>query len=158
MIRVKVSFQQVYIYVEVLAMIFRLLAVTLGALLAIACADKGMTTPTTSQLTNNSVGFLQGTVSIGPICPVESKDHPCSPPPSLYTSHKLVILNNKGEQVTLVAIDGKGNYRTELMPGTYTVDFTPRDIGMPGSFQPPTAEIREGETTVLNIDIDTGIR
>jgi len=139
-------------------MISRFLALTLGALVAIACSDNRIITPTSSQLTSNSVGFLQGSVSIGPICPVESKDHPCPPPPSLFTSHKLVILNDKGEQVTLVAIDGKGNYRTELMPGTYTVDFTPRDIGFPGSFQPPTAEIREGETTVLNIDIDTGIR
>jgi hypothetical protein len=141
-----------------MAMISRFLVITLGALLAIACADNRMTTPTSSQLTNNSVGFLQGTVSIGPICPVESIDNPCLPSPSLFTSHKLVILNDKKEQVTLVAIDGKGNYRTELMAGTYTVDFTPRDIGLPGSFQPPTAEIREGQTTVLNIDIDTGIR
>jgi hypothetical protein len=141
-----------------MAMISRFLAIMLVSLLAVACADNRMTTPTSSLLASNSTGTLQGTVSIGPICPVESIDHPCLPDPSLFTSHKLVILNDKGEQVTLVAIDGKGNYQTELMPGTYTVDFTPRDIGIPGSFQPPTAEIREGQTTILNIDIDTGIR
>jgi hypothetical protein len=106
----------------------------------------------------HDVGYLQGKVSIGPICPVETEGDPCLPDPSLYTSHKLIILTNDGIAVKQVDIDGSGNYRTELMPGAYKVDFAPHDIGLPGSFEPPSAEIRKGQTTELNIEIDTGIR
>ena len=139
-------------------MIARILTAVFGSLLFFACADDHMTSPASSSLRTGATGILQGVVTIGPNCPVESLDHPCLTLPSTFTSHKLVILNERGQQAIQVDIDGMGNYKTELMLGIYTVDFTPRDIGLPGSFQPPTAEIREGETTTLNIDIDTGIR
>jgi hypothetical protein len=126
----------------------------IGSLLMVACANNQVPT---SNL-NSPVGFLKGTVTIGPMCPVESIDNPCTAPPSLYTSHKLVIIASNGEKVQEVAIAGDGSYRTELAPGTYAVDYTPRDIGIRRAFRPPTTEIRAGETTILNIKIDTGIR
>ena len=130
----------------------------LSTLLMVACADSRMATPTATTTRTSEVGILQGKVTIGPICPVESKDHPCEPPPSLFTSHKLVILNEKGEQVVQVAISGTGDYKTELNAGTYSVDFTPRDIGLPGAFHPLDVEVTAGQTTTLDIHIDTGIR
>jgi hypothetical protein len=131
-------------------MVPKTIAAVLGALLLLACTDASPTS-------NASNGVLQGQVTIGPLCPVETEDDPCLPEPSLFTSHKLVILSD-GKEVQRVDIDGEGNYRTELPPGIYTVDYTPRDIGIPGLFKPPSAEIREGQTTILNIHIDTGIR
>ena len=106
----------------------------------------------------NATGYLQGKVTIGPICPVETEGDPCIPDPSLYTSHKLIILTNSEMTVKQVDMDGEGNYRTELLSGSYKVDFTPHDIGLPGSFEQPSVEIRTGQTTILNFEIDTGIR
>lgn len=130
----------------------------LCTLLTFACADNHMMTPAPTTAQTTTTGILQGKVTIGPMCPVETKDHPCLPPPSLFTSHKLVILNEKGEQVAQVEMSGSGDYRTALNAGTYQVDYSPRDIGIPGSFDPPTAEVRAGQTTTLDIHIDTGIR
>jgi hypothetical protein len=127
-------------------------------LLILACADSHITSPAATAARNGSAGILQGKVTIGPLCPVESKDQPCEPSPSLFTSHKLVILNQKGEQVVQVDISGSGDYKTELNSGSYSVDYTPRDIGIPGSFHPPSIEVNAGETTTLDIHIDTGIR
>lgn len=126
------------------------------AILTIACADNHMMTPTTTQTT--TVGILQGVVTIGPMCPVETQDHPCLPPPSLFISHKLVILDENGASVEQVDISGTGEYKTELKAGIYKVDFTPHDIGIPGSYQPPSTEVRQGQTTTLDVHIDTGIR
>ena len=141
-------------------MIQKVIAATLCSLLLLACANNQTASPSASSLTTGSVliGSLQGKVTIGPLCPVESADNPCLPDPTLFTSHELVILSANGTEVGRVNIDGQGNYRTDLLPGTYTVDFSPHDIGIPGTFQPPRVEIRQGETVILNIEIDTGIR
>ena len=125
----------------------------------VACAgNETLPTSNHEKIQNAGTGYLEGIVTIGPLCPVESVEDPCQPDPSLYRSHKLVILGPGGETVKQVEISEAGNYRTELIAGNYTVDFAPHDIGIPGSFEPPQAVIRENETTILNIEIDTGIR
>ena len=144
--------------VEIDTQMVKILVLIVGGFLIAACADNHISSTTSDSTQNSAIGYLQGKVSIGPICPVESEDDPCLPDPSLYSSHKLVILRSNGESVKHVAIHGDGTYRTDLAPGTYGVDFTPHDIGIPGSFEPPEAIVREGETTILNIEIDTGIR
>jgi hypothetical protein len=104
-----------------------------------------------------ATGVLEGKVSIGPICPVEGPGFDCDPDPSLYTSHHLLIIKD-GSAILEVGLDGQGNFRTDLVAGTYLVDFAPRDIGIPGSFTPVEAVIESGKTTRLEIEIDTGIR
>jgi hypothetical protein len=135
----------------------RFLGAVIGFFLMIGCSANS---PTSTLRTDemNGTGYLQGKVTIGPICPVETEGDPCLPDPALYTTHKLVILTDQGGVVKEVDMDGNGNYRTELLSGSYKVDFTPHDIGLPGSFEPPSVEIRKGQTTELNIEIDTGIR
>jgi hypothetical protein len=127
----------------------------LALLVLIACGDNQVASPLRN---NQNVGFLQGQVTIGPNCPVETQDDPCLPDPSLYASHKLLIIDASGNTVQEVRMDSSGHYRTELPSGTYIVDFVPHDIGLRGTFKPPQAQIREGQTTILNIQIDTGIR
>ncbi len=36
-------------------------------------------------------GTVSGTVTIGPICPVERVDEPCEVPPETYTSRKIIV-------------------------------------------------------------------
>ena len=104
-----------------------------------------------------ATGVLEGKVTIGPICPVEGPGLDCDPDPSLYTSHRLLIIKNDAV-IQEVPLDGQGNFKTELVAGTYLVDFSPHDIGIPGSFTPLEAIIESGKTTRLDIEIDTGIR
>jgi hypothetical protein len=104
-----------------------------------------------------NAGFLEGFVTIGPICPVEQINVTCPVPPSAYEARKIVLSTEEAQVVTIVDIDSTGFYHTSLAPDTYIVDIN--HIGMDHSTDVPTAvTIIAGQTTVLNISIDTGIR
>src|SRR5688500_4908128 len=87
----------------------RFLGALIGLSLMIGCAANS---PTSTLRTDeiNGTGYLQGKVTIGPICPVEVEGDPCLPDPSLYTTHKLIILTDHGGVVKEVDMDGNGNY------------------------------------------------
>ena len=51
----------------------------------------------------------------------------------------------------------EGNYRVTLAAGTYLVDINHMGIDVAKEL-PKTVEIVGGETTRLDVDIDTGIR
>ncbi len=104
------------------------------------------------------VGILEGQVSIGPNCPVESVDEPCDRDAQVYAAHKLAVLNSDRSLVKEVDLDSKGNFRTELAAGSYLADVVPHDIGIGGPPDPKPFEILAGQTTTVTIDIDTGIR
>jgi hypothetical protein len=102
-------------------------------------------------------GYLEGFVTIGPICPVEQVNVTCPVPPSAYEARKIVISTVEAQVITLVDLDSNGFYHVALAPDTYTVDIN--HVGMDHSPDVPTAvTIIEGKITVLNISIDTGIR
>jgi hypothetical protein len=107
--------------------------------------------------TGNKTGTLTGKVSIGPLCPVE----PCTVPHdrlvAAYAAHPITISTPDGIVVTTVTADPESGYTVALKPGTYVVAIPKQGIG--GSPElPATVTIRSGETVVLNISIDTGIR
>jgi hypothetical protein len=107
--------------------------------------------------TGNKTGTLTGNVSIGPLCPVE----PCTIPHdrlvAAYAAHPITISTPDGIVVTTVTADPESGYTVALKPGTYVVAIPKQGIG--GSPElPATVTIRSGETVVLNISIDTGIR
>ena len=52
-------------------------------------------------------------------------------------------------------IDANGNYNIAISPGNYFVQIAPAGIGE-GEKKPAT--VKAFETTVVNFDIDTGIR
>ena len=103
-------------------------------------------------------GVLEGKIGIGPICPVERipPDPSCQPTPEMYKAWPLEI-SQKGKKVaTVVANDG--TFSVELAPGTYVVDLERKQGIGGGKSLPATIVIKSGETTTLDIDIDTGIR
>jgi hypothetical protein len=112
----------------------------------------------TSCVTEKSAapGYLEGHVNIGPICPVERPGVPCPVPPEAYAARKIVILEN-GKAVQKIDIDEKGNYKTPLKPGTYTVDINRAGIDHSAE-TPAQITVKEAETVTLDISIDTGIR
>jgi hypothetical protein len=102
-------------------------------------------------------GILEGTVRIGPITPVESTTPP-STSPEVYAARKVLIYDETGEELLYtVSLNDTGHYRVELPAGTYVADIN--HAGMDRSFDvPATIEIKAGQTEILDISIDTGIR
>jgi hypothetical protein len=69
----------------------------------------------------------------------------------------VVYAQDGQTEVARVQIDGRGNYHVELPAGTYVVDIN--HVGIDSSKDlPKTVEIKPGEATRLDVDIDTGIR
>lgn len=109
------------------------------------------------QVQPQAKGVLEGKLGIGPICPVERipPDPACQPKPEMYQAWPIEITHNGIKVTTVVAKDGM--FSVELLPGTYVVDLEKKQhVG--GSSLPATVTIKSGETTMLDIDIDTGIR
>jgi hypothetical protein len=104
-------------------------------------------------------GTLAGLVSIGPICPVEQEGVPCPVPPEVYAGVHVVVREEvDGDLVARVGLDGEGRYRVDLPAGRYQVTLD-HELGIDrGSSPTHTVEIRRGQTTELDFEIDTGIR
>jgi hypothetical protein len=107
--------------------------------------------------TANTTGTLNGKVSIGPLCPVE----PCTIPHdrlvAAYAARPITISTPDGIVVTTVTADPESGYTVALKQGTYIVTLPKQGIGGSPDL-PATVTIRSGETVVLDISIDTGIR
>lgn len=135
-----------------------ILFLTVTALfLVLGCASDSLTPTNTLEEQQISTGVLEGKVTIGPTCPVQRPGEDCEAAPEVYLAHHLAITTTGGQFVKDVSLDGKGNYHTELAAGNYLVQFTPNDIGIGGS-EPFETSVTGGETTNLDIHIDTGIR
>lgn len=130
-------------------------------LLAACSSTSGNKQPTSGTATPNPVGrgILEGQVTIGPLVPVVRQGVPePTPGPEAYAARQIVVFGEKGEQeLKRVGIDVSGHYQTELPAGTYVVDINHVGIDS-ASGLPATVNIRDGQATILNIDIDTGIR
>jgi hypothetical protein len=106
-----------------------------------------------------ATGILQGHVTIGPLVPVQREGVPDpTPAPEVYTARQIVIFSANGRiEIARADINPQGNYSIELPAGDYTVDINRLGIDFAAGF-PATVNIHPGRTTVLDVDIDTGIR
>lgn len=109
--------------------------------------------------TSGEAGTLAGYVRVGPLQPVAQAGVPePTPPPEVYAERKVVVYNASGDrEVARVDIGPDGAYSFALQPGAYTIDINHLGIDVAKGL-PAIVEIRAGETTTLDIDIDTGIR
>jgi hypothetical protein len=101
-------------------------------------------------------GVLSGVLVRGPLCPVVSPAFQC--PPSEAARDVPLSIQREGENSSLTVSSGaNGRYRIELAPGIYQVTLA--TTGMEFSKQlPARVVITAGSETVLNINIDSGIR
>ena len=106
-------------------------------------------------------GFLRGVISIGPICPVE-KDPPdpgCLPTYETYKAYPVSIWSFNGRRkIAHVNPALDGSYKIELNSGNYLVILETGQNSIGSSNLPAEVEIRSQSETILNINIDTGIR
>ncbi|MES2966881.1 MAG: carboxypeptidase-like regulatory domain-containing protein [Patescibacteria group bacterium] len=101
-------------------------------------------------------GIVSGTVTIGPICPVESIDNPCVISPEVYTSRSVVIYGpTDSKRIKSQPLNPDGSYTLTLPTGSYWLQIEPAGIG-PGEKKPVTVEANK--TSTVEFDIDSGIR
>ncbi len=109
-------------------------------------------TTTTSTPPVVTTGIVKGTVSIGPLCPVE----PCAPNTEAYTSREVIVYRADG--VTVVArkhLLANGTYSFSLQSGNYMINVLPQGIRTEPS---KPFIVRAQQTTIVDFQIDTGIR
>jgi hypothetical protein len=127
------------------------------ALAAVLLACNGKNSPTDPS-TEGPRGTLSGTVTIGPNCPVETTAGPCPPPPGAYALRKVLVESADASKLLFtVDIDEHGFFRIDLVPGTYTIDLKKSGADRSGDV-PAKVTITQRVATVLNINIDTGLR
>ncbi len=132
--------------------VFTLLSATETAVMI--AVSKSSTPPQVSKV--GGTGTIEGSVTIGPICPVEREGVPCIVPPETYTSRNVVVYAmDQASVIQQMALDTEGNYSLSITPGIYWVQIQPAGIG-PGEKKP--IEVKLNETIRLDFDIDSGIR
>lgn len=103
-------------------------------------------------------GALTGHVSIGPLQPVERVGVPSPPPPpAACTARRLLVTPSGGGASQTVAVQPDCTYRVGLAPGAYVVTLARSGIDRATNL-PATVHISAGQTTRLDVSVDTGMR
>jgi len=123
---------------------------TLPAVLSLGlggCADgPGLLGPDAAQ-------GIDGTVLLGPICPVISEENPCPDRP--YEAW-IVILDHRRRKVGRISSYTDGRFRVGLEPGTYILDPESGDPYPVGEEE--VVEVAEGVYSSVTLYFDSGIR
>jgi hypothetical protein len=105
-----------------------------------------------------TAGLLNGKVNVGPLTPVERVGVPTPiPPPEIFTTRGIAIYKTNGALEKILYFNPDGTYSVSLPVGTYRLELIQTGIDHASEI-PAVVTIRENQTTVLNITIDTGIR
>lgn len=96
---------------------------------------------------------IDGTVLIGPLCPVASPDNPCPDEPYQAT---ILILDRGQHEVTTVQSDAQGHFRVGLEPGLYILSPENGDPYPAASEQ--VVNVGDGVWSSVTVTYDTGIR
>lgn len=106
-------------------------------------------------------GILEGKITIGPICPVERipPDPACQPTAETYKAYPVSIFTSDGsKKIAQLNPSLDGSYNVELPPGNFLVVLERSNTGIGGSNLPVEVSISSEDKTILDINIDTGIR
>ncbi len=108
--------------------------------------------------TEVSIGTLKGSVTVGPVCPIERPDYPCKPTPEMYAAAQVfVYLTDKATLVKTITPDPNGDFSISLSTGKYYIDMIHQRIGGTTGV-PTTVSITKGGTVTLKLNVDTGLR
>jgi len=99
---------------------------------------------------------IEGTVTIGPQCPVERADSPCPDRP--LAAEIRFVERVSGRVVTTARSGSDGRFRVSLPPGAYTLEpVSPSSSGIPFG-KPVEATVRAHAYTTVDVSFDSGIR
>jgi hypothetical protein len=97
---------------------------------------------------------LEGSVTIGPTCPVVQLNNPCTDKPYQAT---LTVLDASGKKVLVTfQTDANGAFHIPLAPGIYLL--RPKTSGRYPSAHDQPFTVQAGEFTRLTVTYDSGIR
>jgi|SRR3989344_3385550 len=106
-------------------------------------------------------GFLEGKITIGPLCPVE-RDPPdprCQPTRETYDAWQIDVFTSNKKAVAKIQPNLDGTYKIELPVGKYIVDFEKQQsFRIGGNNLPADISINSEKTIILDVNIDTRIR
>ena len=98
---------------------------------------------------------LQGTVTIGPTCPVERVGAPPCVAPLAAT---ISVRNASDQEVTRFRSASDGTFKVDLAAGTYTlIGISSGPGGLPRPI-PVTVTVIDGQYAQVNVTFDSGIR
>lgn len=101
----------------------------------------------------NAAQGIEGTVLLGPQCPVQTADEPCPDRP--YEAW-INVRTQGGGFVTRIKSGEDGRFRVGLRPGSYVLN---PESGDPFPFASDLdVDVRKGAFTVVTVSFDTGIR
>jgi hypothetical protein len=106
-------------------------------------------------------GYLSGVIIIGPICPVEKipPDPGCLPTAETYKAYPVSVYSSDGKnKIEQLNPSLAGFYTSEIPAGKYLIVLEKAQNIVGGSNLPVSVSISSKDTTILNINIDTGIR
>lgn len=125
----------------------RVLFLVVAIAVLVACGDKGGT--------GEAGSGIEGTVSIGPTCPVEMAESPCEDAP--YRA-KITVMDSD-EVVATGESAEDGTFKIEVPPGTYTVTAEPLVPDAIAHADPlQHIVVGTGAFTHVGISFDSGIR
>jgi len=121
------------------------LCVAAGLLMA-SCGANDLLDPDAAQ-------GIEGLVTMGPMCPVQTVDDPC--PDAPYRAW-IDVLTARGAHVTRFRSAEDGTFRVGLRPGQYILD--PQTDGRLPMASAQTVDVVLGEYTDVLVSYDSGIR
>ena len=101
-------------------------------------------------------GVLTGNVLRGPVTSVVVVGSNSSTP--VAGAKVIASKPGGGPEVASASTDGEGAYRVFLPSGTYVVTVGAGTSFLFSKDLPATVSVTEGQTTILNVMLDTGIR
>jgi len=120
-------------------------------LLFLACGQAG------SGSDGAELGRVEGTVFLGPQCPVETIESPCLDLPLADVQLQLT----SGHEVVGTAVsDAEGRFTIEIEPGSYMLGAV-LEAEPPASMlfaKPVSVTVVANETVEANLLVDTGVR
>ncbi len=119
--------------------------VSLGLILAAACAPDVVIAPLDSG--------VEGTVMLGPTCPVERAGEDCEDQPF---AAKLLIVDATGATVAATTSAADGSFRVGVAPGSYRIEDGEQNV-MP-FLKPVDVVVRPNGYTRVRLSFDSGIR
>jgi hypothetical protein len=103
-------------------------------------------------------GGIEGTVMLGPNCPVET-DPPqpdCEDTP--YSTHLVVKTSDESRTVAEFESNAEGHFRVAVAPGDYVIRQAESANPYPYCSGAETVTVVEGQYTETTVSCDTGIR
>lgn len=106
-----------------------------------------------SKQPNSGNSGVEGTVFLGPLCPVIQQGQPCPDRPYQAT---LTINDAHGKKVTQVQTDEQGRFTVYLAPGNYILH--PESPNVMPHAEEQSFTVEAGMFTEITVNYDSGIR